>query len=244
MAQQSEDPDDRPDVGDSAGVGKGGVDDVVLSLRERKRIRTKQLVQAEALRLFTQRGYEQTTVDDIAHAAAMSPRTFFRYFAVKEDVALWDEYDEPAYRQAAARNLAFGDDPLSTLVTLLRRMLADVYRKGPDLLYTRVSLAYTVPEIRARFFEQQMALVGPFHEEMLHRFDRDAHGLELRVAIGAVYAAAFVAVERWLHGEGRDDLLKVFDEAIAALAGSAGHLSALVASMDSAATCAGAVPSR
>src|SRR5215475_6141459 len=62
-------------------------------LRERKRTRTRLAIQAEAIRLFAEKGYENTTVEDIAYAAAISPRTFFRYFPTKEDVVIWDEYD-------------------------------------------------------------------------------------------------------------------------------------------------------
>jgi len=49
------------------------------------------MIQPEALGLFREQGYENTTVEAIAFAAAISPGTFFRYFPTKEDVVLWDE---------------------------------------------------------------------------------------------------------------------------------------------------------
>ncbi|MFC8866220.1 TetR family transcriptional regulator [Streptomyces sp. NPDC057148] len=60
-----------------------------LGLRERKKQRTRDTLLRFALELFTARGYEATTVDDIAEAAEVSQRTFFRYFASKEEAAFF-----------------------------------------------------------------------------------------------------------------------------------------------------------
>src|SRR5512142_91384 len=122
-------------------------------LRQRKRIRTKQLVQNEALRLIAEKGYEQTTVDDIAHAAAMSPRTFFRYFPTKEDVVIWDEYDDIPLGDEV-RKLGREGPPMTRLVGMIRALEGNLYRKNPDLLLLRTKLCLSVPEIRARALEQ------------------------------------------------------------------------------------------
>src|SRR5918994_275367 len=59
-----------------------------LGLRERKKQRTRQALRQAAVRLFLERGFEATTIADIAAAAEVAPRTFFSYYPTKEDVVL------------------------------------------------------------------------------------------------------------------------------------------------------------
>ena len=84
-------------------------------LRERKKLRTREQITEAAIRLFAERGFDGTTVDDIAEAADVSRRTFFRYFARKEDVVLaWKQEAAEELRRALAQRPA-GEAPLDAV---------------------------------------------------------------------------------------------------------------------------------
>jgi len=85
------------------------------TLRERKKQRTREALLRVAIELFTTRGYEQTTVDDIADTVGVSQRTFFRYFAGKEDAALALDEMTAAHFVDAVRARPAHEPPLEAL---------------------------------------------------------------------------------------------------------------------------------
>lgn len=92
------------------------------SRRDRKRAATQEALHAAALRLFAERGYAQTTVSDITEAVDVSERTFFRYFATKEDVLLHDLRQlRPELLDALAARPA-GEPPLRAILSALREV--------------------------------------------------------------------------------------------------------------------------
>ncbi|MFI9391811.1 TetR family transcriptional regulator [Streptomyces bauhiniae] len=85
------------------------------TLRERKKRRTREALVRAALELFTTQGYEHTTVDEIAEAVDVSQRTFFRYFAGKEDAAFAVQEMTEAHFVAAVRARPPHEPPMEAL---------------------------------------------------------------------------------------------------------------------------------
>ncbi|MEO3973263.1 TetR family transcriptional regulator [Streptomyces sp. CAU 1734] len=84
-------------------------------LRERKKQLTRHALVRAALELFTTRGYERTTVDEIAEAVEVSQRTFFRYFAGKEDAALAVQQVVAAHFTATLRERPPAESPFEAM---------------------------------------------------------------------------------------------------------------------------------
>lgn len=97
-----------------------------LGLRERKKQQTRDRIVREALKLFAERGYDETTLADIADAADVAPRTIFAYFDGKEDIVLCKER---SFLEALRTKL---DErpPGTTTVDALREFLAGI--EPPD----------------------------------------------------------------------------------------------------------------
>lgn len=89
-------------------------------LRERNRMRRREAIVTAAMRLFADRGYDETTIADIAETAEVAPRTVLTYFATKEDIAM-APIDALAERMTTAlRSRADGETTIDTLAGWLR----------------------------------------------------------------------------------------------------------------------------
>src|SRR4051812_35298428 len=154
-------------------------------LRERKKARTRAAIQRHALRLFAEQGYSATTVDQIAAAAEISPSTFFRYFATKEDVVVQDQYDELFV--AAFRNAGTAPDP----VRALREVLAEASKQMSAEDWTgnaeRAALVFTEPALRARSMDNFMAVSRQCLSAFAESVGRPANDPGVVALIGACW---------------------------------------------------------
>ncbi|MBW8484250.1 TetR family transcriptional regulator [Actinomadura parmotrematis] len=102
----------------------------LAGLRERKKQRTRTALVDAALDLFLDRGYDATTIDEIVAAVEVSQRTFFRYFATKEDVVagFLGEFDAVMAEALAARPP--GERPFTALLESLRAVLWTIAESG------------------------------------------------------------------------------------------------------------------
>jgi len=163
-------------------TGRG---DAPAGLRERKKARTRAAIRDQALRLFRKQGYPATTVEQIAEAAEVSPATFYRYFATKEDVILQDDLD--VITLAALEAQPPGLPPIAAVraaVALARSRLTAADR---ERFRETTALTFAVPEIRARALDEFARTLDVFAAALAKRSGRDPSDIAVRALAGAVF---------------------------------------------------------
>lgn len=178
-----------------------------MSLRERKKQRTRRELIGAATRLFTEKGYEQTTVAEIAAAAEVSPKTLFSYFAGKDDILFAD--DRPRLNGALQVIADRGaDEPLPEFLGRLADALIDSFGpaaadadEGARIPYAlRLRLLLTVPELQARALqlslEAQRRLAEALHDSYPDRIDQISAAGIVGALMGAAQTARLVSLQR------------------------------------------------
>lgn len=188
-------------------------------LRERRRRRTLAQLEEVALRLFDQRGYDAVTVDDIAAAADVSRRTFFRYFAGKEDVLFADQQERAEALRRALAARPSDEPPMTALRRALMSMATD-YEIDRERLLRRARIMWATPSLQARSMANQRT-GEQFVTELMAEWLGVDPVTDLRPAIVAAstLAAVRVAFTAWLAGGGKADLPALAGEALDLLDG-------------------------
>jgi AcrR family transcriptional regulator len=169
-----------------------------MTHRDRKKARTRQAIIDAATDLFATRGYEETTVADIAAAADIGTRTFFSYFASKEEV-LFPEHD--ARVQAALDALQTrepADGPTDVLLRALRNAQSpDDDMVGP-LAALRMDFFHSVPAVRGRGLQIQLDAQFKIAEYLRAAFPDELDKVTSAALVGAFIGAAAGAVQALL----------------------------------------------
>ncbi|WNG88552.1 TetR family transcriptional regulator [Mycobacterium sp. ITM-2016-00317] len=165
--------------------------DPTQSLRARKKVRTRLTIRREAFRLFEAQGYANTTVEQIAEAADISPRTFYRYFGVKEKLLLSDDKISPIVR-------AFVDAPPElSVVAAYRHAVVTVYsglsQEERDDVVAGERMMYAVPEARGLIYTEYVRLIDLIAEGLTKRPDTPSGEMERRVIAGAIVGVLIAA---------------------------------------------------
>jgi mycofactocin system transcriptional regulator len=171
-----------------------------------------------ALRLFHDRGFEATTVDDVAEAAGIGRRTFFRYFASKNDV-VWGEFDEGL---SVLRLRLAEADAARPLLDVLREAVLAFNALDPDeepWHRERMTLILGVPALQAHSTLRYAAWREVVAGHVGARLGVPADALLPRVAAHACLGAALTAYELWLQEPGAD-LQALMDQALRLLDGA------------------------
>jgi AcrR family transcriptional regulator len=197
-----------------------------LSLRERKKLRTRQALVDTALRRFAEDGFDTTTLDDLCAEVEVSKRTFFRYFTSKEDVALAPTHDlwTAFLDEVRTREPADGGTLLELLQDALLARLAGMPDDGwAERVEASCRLAAVTPSMTAHGLQFCDRTTRAAITLLRERFGFAEDDLRVRLAIDALVAAFHCALERWTFQRGpagRDALAACVREACAAVPGS------------------------
>ncbi|WP_031073928.1 TetR family transcriptional regulator [Streptomyces sp. NRRL S-118] len=185
-----------------------------------QRLKMRRELAAAAMELFATKGYEATTVDEIAAAAGVARRTFFRHFRSKEE-AIFPDHDDTLVRAEAVLNAAPPHEhPLDTVCRGIKEVMK-MYAASPAVSVERYRLTREVPTLREREIASVARYERLFTRYLLGHFDeRDHHDgnddpLLAEVAASAVVTAHNHVLRRWLRAGGQGDVEAQLDHAFA-----------------------------
>lgn len=184
------------------------------SLRERKKRRTQQRLEEAAIRLFSTQGYDNTTVEEIAAAADVSPRTFFRYFPTKEDVifSAVSEFSDEAAQEVLEHP---PEDSLRELIVhAVERNIAEA-GWDRETMAQRAQLVQNVPVLAQRAFQLQARFEEDLAKAIAHRMGVDpATDWRPRLVAGAIFGLYRQAGLDWLVRQPPHSMPEHFDAAL------------------------------
>ncbi|HEX4491489.1 MAG TPA: TetR family transcriptional regulator [Acidimicrobiia bacterium] len=198
--------------------GTVGITDV--GLRERKKERTREALEAAALDLFERKGFDHTTVEEIADACDVSRRTFFRYFASKEEAFAGDKAEKSALVASLLAARPADEAPLESVRFVVRNFCAQMGRdKEATLRRLRIAAAsHDLHQLQVESYDERTdGLVDALVARNGSPVDPETR-LQMRLVIGAAMVVMRSAAEQWLASDGGGDLEDIVDRGFDLLA--------------------------
>ncbi|MFE6774960.1 TetR/AcrR family transcriptional regulator [Streptomyces sp. NPDC057702] len=190
------------------------------TLRERQRAETRRALQAHAVRLFTERGYDAVPVTDIAEVAGVSAMTVYRHFPTKEDLVLVDQPALLVAERVAATPPTW--PPVRRVGSALVAAATDLTgddgeggRANERFLLDCLRLMVSTPALRARHLDSQYALQEAVVQALGPPPDPET-GFRVRAVTSACLAALHTALTHWAAEDGRPDLPTLIAQALTA----------------------------
>ncbi|MEU7178073.1 TetR family transcriptional regulator [Streptomyces celluloflavus] len=203
----------RPQSSDAPGTSTPGARRAAA-----QRLKMRRELSAAAMELFATKGYEATTVDEIAAAAGVARRTFFRHFRSKEE-AIFPDHDDTLVRAEAVLDAAPPhENPLDTVCRGIKEVMR-MYAASPAVSVARYRLTREVPTLREAEIASVARYERLFTRYLLGHFDEGAHHegdddpLLAEVAASAVVTAHNHVLRRWLRAGAEGDVESQLDHA-------------------------------
>jgi len=185
-----------------------------IGLRERKKLKTRAAIQREAMRLFLERGFEATTVEDIAEAVEISPSTFFNYFPSKEDVVFEDDLDPLIL--SAFDALPDETNPVRRLRMAMQAVFAHMTPQQDRMMRERMQLMAMTPELRGAMLTQFAGIVDQIAHLLGPRLGRGRDDFAVHNLAGAVLGVLLSAMLA-IVDRPKADMFEIVDDALAHL---------------------------
>lgn len=176
---------------------------------------------ATAMRLFLERGYDTTTMEEIAHEAGISRRSLFRYFGTKEDIVLGNHAEQGRVVKAALEARPADEPPWEALRAAFKALI-DALAYSPDDFLRITKMLHESPSLRARHLEKQhqwLELLVPNIASRLSATPDPVTELRARAIVASALACSEAATETWVRSNGEVDMEQAFDQAVAAVRG-------------------------
>jgi AcrR family transcriptional regulator len=171
-----------------------GVNEEGLGLRDRKKIKTRDTIRREAMRLVGAKGYANTTIEQIAEAAEVSPSTFFRYFPTKETALVANDLDQVIVDalEGQPRDIPSMQAFRRALETLMTTLSEAQWRFERE----RQRLVLTIPELLTAQFDEYRRTIARLAEADCRRLGRDPDDVEVKIFFGALAGGLMAVLDR------------------------------------------------